>query len=50
MDSDNVEGPLASRGPKKSAGEPIAPMLVDSELYKSFLVHALQELKLEPFA
>ena len=50
VDSDNVEGPWASRGPKKNPGDQISPMLVDSEVYKSFLVHALQELKLEPFA
>jgi hypothetical protein len=50
IDSDNVEGPFSHRGPKKNPGDPILPMLVDSELYKSFLVFATQELKLEPFA
>jgi hypothetical protein len=37
-----VEGPYGDRGPKKAPGEPILPMLVDAEVYKSFLVFAAQ--------
>jgi hypothetical protein len=43
IDHDNVEGPYGSRGTKKLAGEPITPMLVDSEVYKSFLVTFLHK-------
>ncbi len=50
IDSDNVEGPYGNRGPKKTPGEPITPMLVDAEVYKRFLIYATQELKLEPIA
>ena len=50
IDADNVEGPYGNRGPKKTPGEPIIPMLVDAEVYKRFLIYATQELKLEPIA
>lgn len=48
VDLDTPEGPYGHREHKKPEGQPIQPMLVDSDLYKEFTKFAISELKLSP--
>ena len=47
IEYDTPEGPYGHRESRKKSGQPIQPMLVDSEVYKSFLRYAEMELKLD---
>ena len=48
VDQDTPEGPFGHREHKKIPGQPISPMLTDSQFYKEFYNHALNVLNLEP--
>ena len=48
VDQDTPEGPFGHREHKKIPGQPISPMLTDSQFYKEFYDHALNVLNLEP--
>ncbi len=47
LEKDTPEGPFGLRGRKKGQGLPIEAMLADSDLYKKFLIHATEHLKLD---
>lgn len=49
VEQDTPEGPYGHREAKKETGQPIQPMLTDTELYKAFFQHATLTLKLDPF-